>query len=195
MKSKKLLIAVATLAMIGAASVGPAMAYFTDSEYAKGKVEVSLGDSTLTPHEKVTGYDKKVVIENTGKYDVYVRVKAYAGSTVGLKATTTAGWTLDNDGYYQFDYVVEAGDSTDPIVFTVTPPADSEFQDDFNVIIYEEATRAEYKEDGTPVGPNWKLKIGDKHGTNTVVTEQPVEVEPVADQPVNDNVGGDNDDE
>jgi hypothetical protein len=167
MKSKKLLIAVATLALIGAASVGPAMAYFTDSHIVTGQQPVNLGDSQITPHEEMddTGFEKTVVVENNGKYDVYVRVKAYSGSTVTVKVddeNTDAKWKHVGK-YYEYTDVVKAGGKTEPIVFTVTPPANSELQNDFNVIIYEEATRAEYNEVGTPVGPKWKLKIGDKH--------------------------------
>ena len=147
MKSKKLLIAAATLAMIGAASVGPAMAYFTDSAYASGKVFVAIGDTTLIPHEDVKDYKKTVVVENTGNYDVFVRVRVFSGSTVKVEATSTEGWTKNGD-YYEYNEVVEAHRQTDPIVFTVTPPADKT-QEQFNVIVVEEATRAVYGADGS----------------------------------------------
>lgn len=166
MKSKKLLIAAATLAMIGAASVGPAMAYFTDSHIVSGQVPVNLGDSSLQPHEDLdkSGFVKTVTVQNTGAYDVYVRVKAYTGSTVKVvfEKDQSSGWKLVGE-YYEYSEVVKSGATTSKIVFTVTPPANSEFQDDFNVIFSEEATRAEYNKDGSPVTPNWDLKIGDVH--------------------------------
>ena len=158
MKNKKIIIAAATLAMIAAASVGPAMAYFTDSHYAYGVVPVNLGDSELTPHEKVTGMVKTITVENTGDYDVYVRVQAFCGSNVKVEMTAGEGWTKDGD-YYVYNEVVKAHESTkSSIEFTITPPADSD-QKDFNVIIIEEATRATYKADGTPNKPDWSLAV------------------------------------
>ena len=122
MKSKKLLIAAATLAMIGAASVGPAMAYFTDSHIVTGQVPVKLGDSSLQPHEDLdeSGFVKTVTVQNTGAYDVYVRVKAYAGSTVEVDfdKDQSSGWKLVGE-YYEYSEVVKSGATTSKIVFTV----------------------------------------------------------------------------
>ncbi len=156
MKYKKYLIIAAALAFIGAASVGPAMAYFTDSHIATGMVAIDLGDSELTPTESVEGMVKTIQVENSGNYEVYIRVKALYGSTVGVEKLDGDKWSLAEDGYYYYSDVVEAGGITEELKLIITAPADTK-QDSFNVVIVEEATRVTYADDGTLNAADWSL--------------------------------------
>ena len=173
MKYKKYLIAAAALVMIAAASVGPAMAYFTDSHIATGTVTVNLGDSSLTPNESVEDMVKTIQITNSGDYDVYIRVKAIYGSTVTVTKSAGDKWSL-SDGYYYYRDIVEAGGTTDELKLAITAPTDIS-QDSFNVIIAEEATRATYATDGTANAADWSLAIKSEETvtetTNTTATE------------------------
>ena len=155
MKSKKMVIAAATLAMIAAASVGPAMAYFTATDSASGLAYVNLGDTELTPNEEFDDTAKTVkviTVENTGSYDVWVRVKVF--SAVGITPVLGERWSeADSEGYYVYKDVVKAGETTDAIKFKVNLPTEGvteASQPEYNVIIVEEATRALYDEKGNP---------------------------------------------
>ena len=98
-KRKGLMIIAASLLLIGAVSVKPAMAYFTDTHQATGAV---LGKYEITPHEEVQGLTKVISVENTGDYPVYARVQLFAGSTVDLifEADKSSGWTKGVEGFY-----------------------------------------------------------------------------------------------
>lgn len=173
MKYKKYLIAAAALVMIAAASVGPAMAYFTDSHIATGTVKVNLGDSALTPNESVEDMVKTIQITNSGDYDVYIRVKAIYGNTVTVTKSAGDKWSL-SDGYYYYSDIVEAGGTTEALQLEITPPSDTS-QESFNVIIAEEATRATYATDGTANAADWSLAIKSEETvtetTDTTATE------------------------
>lgn len=185
MKNKKIVIAAASLALIAAASIGPASAYFTASQSAYGTRDVYLGDGKLDPKETVdekTGTIKTVNITNTSNFDVWVRVKVF--SPVDIEPTLGDNWEkADAKGFYQYKTVLEAGDTTKDIVFKVKlPEVDAEnitddTQTQFNVIIVEEATRATYGDDGTPNAPDWELKA-DATRVETKVTPQPVNQQP-----------------
>ena len=181
MKYKKLVIIAAALVMIGAASVGPAMAYFTDTQLATGMVSVNLADSKLTPHESVENMIKTIQVENTGSYDVYVRVRAIYGSTVSVNVAdgSSGNWSkAEGDDYYVYSAVLKPGEITEALKLEIIPPSGTT-QSSFNVIIVEEATKALYKADGTYEDPNWNLSIKnetqvtqDTTGDEKIETEQ-----------------------
>jgi IS605 OrfB family transposase len=75
MKYRKYLLVAAALVVIGATSIKPAMAYFTDSHQASGTVTVYLGDMEITPDEKAYDWTKEITVENTGDYDVFVHTR------------------------------------------------------------------------------------------------------------------------
>ncbi len=157
MKNRKIMIAAATLALIAAASVGPATAYFTDSHLATAVIPINLADSNLTPHEKVDNMTKTITVENTGNYDVYIRVSAFYGDGVTVSKSSGENWSDLNEGYYYYNAVVKAHESTTELKLDITGPASK--QDSFNVVIIEEATKALYNADGTSIKPNWELAI------------------------------------
>jgi hypothetical protein len=150
MNKKKILIIAASLLMLGAVAVKPAMAYFTDTHDAKGAA--TFKHIEIKPYEDIDGFTKIVRIENTGDAPVYVRVKFFAGNSEVHKLTTdderTHGWALKEDGFYYYNDVVPAGDVnnvTDTLAVKVDPGLDEDPY--FNVIVVSEA--APLKADGT----------------------------------------------
>ena len=75
---KPLIMAAAALALTGTLAVGSAMAYFTTYTTAGGGVTMNMGFTETIPNETVDKDGKHVTITNTGDYDCFVRVKAFA---------------------------------------------------------------------------------------------------------------------
>ena len=146
MKFKKYLMIAAALALVSLASVKTTMAYFTDHKETTGGVTLSLGDSRITPKETVEGMVKHVTVENTGNYDVFIRVKAVYGSKydVVLAKGTAEGWSLKDDGYYYYKDVVKAHEEAPVLNLEVKVKVDSQVPDSFNIVIVEEASLAIY---------------------------------------------------
>lgn len=153
MKNKKLIIVAAALLMLGAISIKPAMAYFTDTHTANGSV--LFGKHAITPHEKTEGLTKTITVENTGDYPVFVRVKLFAGTTHGLKFNEdkSAKWSFNgNDEFYYFETPIAPKELTEELVVDIDPI--DETAGEFNVIVVEEGCRV--GEDGKPT---WDDKI------------------------------------
>ncbi len=153
---KRILITAATLMVVAAVAVPNAMAYFTDSMSAAGRVPVVVGDSEIIPTENVEEMTKYISISNTGTFDVYIRAKAIAPSSVTLTLTDEAkanGWSQGDGGYYYYSDILPAGEDSQAkeLIIEVSQPSNlGEFQTDFNVVIVQEAAKVHYKEDGTP---------------------------------------------
>ncbi len=140
MNKKKYLVVAASLLLLGAVAVKPAMAYFTDTHSAVG--QAGFGHYEITPDEKVSGTTKTITVKNTGDYPVFVRVKLFAGSTHGLnfKESASANWSLGSrDEFYYFSKSIEPGESTGELVVDID--ANGESQDEFNVIVVSEACK------------------------------------------------------
>lgn len=145
---KPLLIAAATLALTGTLSVGSAMAYFTSYSTAEGSVKINMGFTETVPHEEVDSGGKHITIENTGDYDCFVRVKAFAP----VELTYTApdgGWTQGDDDYWYYDEILPAGQTTTKeLNITYKFPEGEEKPADFNVIVVQECSPVLYDENG-----------------------------------------------
>lgn len=142
---KKIIIIAASLLLLGAVGVKPAMAYFTATHESSGVV--NFGHMEITPHEKIDGFTKSITIENTGEQPVYVRVQFFAGSTHKLTTTLTSSskWSKNEDGFYYYSQQLAAGKTTETLAVKVDP--EGETADYFNVIVVSEATGV--KEDGS----------------------------------------------
>lgn len=160
MKLKKYFIIAAALALVSAASVGTTMAYFTDTKQATGGVTLSLGDSRITPKESVDGMVKHVTVENTGNYDVFIRVKAVYGENYEVVRAdgSDEGWSLKDDGYYYYKDVVKAHEEAPVLNLEVKVKDDSQVPDSFNIVIVEEASLAIYDADGN-ASVDWAKKV------------------------------------
>lgn len=169
MKNKKLILVAAALLMLGAISIKPAMAYFTDTHTANGSV--LFGKRSITPHEKTEGLTKTITVENTGDYPVYVRVKLFAGDTHGLKfnGDKSPKWSFNgNDEFYYFETPISPKELTGELVVDIDPV--DETAGEFNVIVVEE---------GCPVGedgqPTWDKKITNTETFNSGETQPEAE--------------------
>ena len=161
MKKSKYLLILAAFAVIGLASVKPAMAYFTDYALATGYHVVKVHDPVVgPPTENVTGMVKTISLTNTGDFDMYVRVRAICPDTVtATMDKTTTGWTEDEDGvFYTYDAILPVGQSTSDINLKISEPTGELAGSDFNVVIIQEGTKVHYKEDGTPYA-DWQDEI------------------------------------
>ena len=102
---KPLIMAAATLALTGTLAVGSAMAYFTTYSTAGGGVKMNMGFTKTVPDEQIKSDGKHVTISNTGKYDCFVRVKAFAPVSLGYKADKNWSKGADDYWYYTDDRV------------------------------------------------------------------------------------------
>ncbi|MBQ8137991.1 MAG: hypothetical protein IJ195_00890 [Lachnospiraceae bacterium] len=150
MKKKSLILTAACAALIMTASIGSAFAYFSTYEKAMGGYVIHLGHYEEIP-EEFQDWTKKVVIKNRADSldDVYVRVKAFAGSTVNLQYIGDARWTPASDGFYYYSDSIKPGESTAEIDVKISNiPAGVDPQS-FNVVVIYEATKVKYRADGT----------------------------------------------
>lgn len=143
---KRKLLIVSALAILVAILAGGTLAYFTAEGTAhnvisSGNVEIEVQEwadtgkkeefedlEGIMPGMEVT---KIAEVRNTGKGDAWVRVKLVKSITMtnqtaspnldlirlGLNATD---WKLANDGYYYYQKVLKSGETTTPILESVT---------------------------------------------------------------------------
>lgn len=190
---KKQVLAGALAASIAAVAIaGGTLAYFTATDEAEntftiGDVSIALHEPGWTESGKADGADwypnealaKDPKVENTSKANpVIVRVKVdgidgekihseYGDDYAGGNTYNTADWTLMDDGYYYYNYAVEAGETTnqlfDRIRLDKGVKSASEVTVD-SVDVYAEAIQAQgllpgsYK---THFGEDWNQKISD----------------------------------
>ena len=82
-KRKAAALGMLALMLLAGASLEESQSYFTAYVEAEGRKSVELGTRTEIREEYEEG-EKIVRIKNTGKTGCFVRVKAFAGSLVGL---------------------------------------------------------------------------------------------------------------
>ncbi len=185
MKRKNLALVAAGLVMIGAITVRPAMAYFTDSHEAVGKATVYIGDFEIEPDEKAYDWTKEVAVKNTGNYDVFVRVQAICGEAYKDNLTYSGeGWTLktykdENDNeysYYEYNQIVKPGETSGTLTINIKKPDDFDFDaQTFNVVIVEEATNRTQKDADGNLVAKWDEKIMERQEYQAKFGEKPSE--------------------
>lgn len=152
LNKKTICLTAAALTMTMGLSVGTALAYFTTYAEASGGVALDLGFTTTVPGETVDDWTKHVTISNTGDYDCYVRVRAFAGNAYTLQYSG-GNWTLGTDGYYYYNEIVPAGGSTGTLDIVIAGAVDGQ---SFNVVVVQECTPVQYDEDGSPYA-DWNV--------------------------------------
>ena len=163
MKKKSAALAVLAAIMVSSAAVGSAWAYFTTYAQAGGGYAIRLGDETSI-HEEFSNWTKRVTITNQeGSQPVYVRALAFCGSAYARDYSSGSGkWTLQEDGYYHYSDILEAGQTTDELLVRISGvPETVEDGENFNVAVVYETTPVCYGEDGTPY-ENWEQKVTQK---------------------------------
>ncbi len=147
---KPFVMGAAALALTGTLAVGSAMAYFTTYSTAAGGVTMNMGFTETEPKEKVDENGKHVTIQNTGKYDCFVRVKAFAPIDLTYN-TPDGGWSKGEDDYWYYDEVLSAGETTgQELNITYQFPEGDEKPEEFNIVVVEECTPVLYDEAGNP---------------------------------------------
>lgn len=162
--SKTICLAVTALVLTVGLTVGTAMAYFTTYATGSGGIKLDLGfakteidDTGAIVAEDQQTVVKPVIVENTSKYDCYVRIKVLVGNAVKnanengfryYEETEGAGkWSPGEKEYYYYSDVLASGGKTGQLNVEIVVPAS---QDAFNVIIIQENTPVLYENDGTP---------------------------------------------
>ena len=154
---KKIYLMAAALALIATIGIGSAFAYFTTYVVADGGVKVSIGSTVTVPEEEMNLHFKHVTIKNTGDYDCYVRVKAFAGAEYDnlIYSDDNGKWSLGADGYYYYSDIVPAGETTGTLKIAVEGLKEAPKENEsFNVIVVQECTPVLFSEDGTAYA-NW----------------------------------------
>ena len=144
---KPLIMAAATLALTGTLAVGSAMAYFTTYTTAGGGVKMNMGFTETIPNETVDKDGKHVTITNTGDYDCFVRVKAFAPMELTYNAPNVE-WKAENDGYWHYEGVLPAGETTPELNISYKFPEGKEKPEEFNIVVIQECTPVLYDKDG-----------------------------------------------
>lgn len=158
-KKRTVCLAAAAFALLGTAGLGQAMGYFTTYVTAQGGYPVNLGYETEI-EEGVSDMTKHIVISNTGETDCYVRVKVFSGSQFEVNFTNTEDWSLEADGYWYYNRILPAGESTpgeydseghvtsSSLQAFIQVPED--YKDTFNIVVVQECTPVLYDQAGQP---------------------------------------------
>ncbi len=180
MKKRSFILIVLTFALVIAASIQPAIAYFTTYVRARGGYPVSLGDTT-TIEENFSSWAKHVVIHNKeGSEPVFIRAKVIyttKNNELGYKVSGT-GWSeLNEDGFYywgtkEMPTILYGGKSTGDAKNKVNTldveitkiPEEPQKGDSFSVTVIYESTPVRYDANGNPYA-KWDAKIIDVGST------------------------------
>ena len=164
LSKKTICLAAAAIALTGTLAVGSAYAYFTTYSEAKGNVVFQMGETRTEPHEEVKKGKKIVSIENTGDYDCYIRVKAYAGNNYNLSYADggSGKWYDGGDGYWYYKDILEAGSTSETVLVNIPKELLEDITDekDLNVIVIQECTPVQYDDDGEPYA-DWNVTFED----------------------------------
>lgn len=160
--NKTLCLALAAVVLTGGLSVGTALAYFTTYTSANGSAVLDLGFTSTQIQETVVDWTKHIVVENTGGYECYVRVKIFAGDKYKDRLTIkddSGKWILGEDDYYYYSDILsttEAGKRTSELLVQID---NAGLEEDFNVVVVQEYSQVLYDEAGNPYY-DWRLGGG-----------------------------------
>ena len=164
LSKRTICLAAAAVALTGTLAVGSAYAYFTTYSEAKGNVVFQMGETRTEPHEEVKKGKKIVSIENTGDYDCYIRVKAYAGNNYNLSYADggSGKWYDGGDGYWYYKDILEAGSTSETVLVNIPKELLEDITDekDLNVIVIQECTPVQYDDNGEPYA-DWNVTFED----------------------------------
>lgn len=168
LSKKTICLAAAALALTGTLAVGSAYAYFTTYSEAKGNVVFQMGETRTEPDEKVIEGKKIVSIKNTGDYDCYIRIRAYAGNNYNLTYEDggSGKWYDGKDGYWYYKDILTVGSTSTSKSKTVNVILPQELlkdvtdEKDLNVIVIQECTPVQYDDNGEPYA-DWNATFED----------------------------------
>ena len=165
--SKRTLIALLAVMLLIVSSVGATVAYFSDTSKAEGAATLNLrGETKIDEGDKDF---KEIVITNTGKADLLVRVKLFGVDTSKMDVTVPSGWAAGNDGWYYFRNILPGAQSPQtttgsPITVKLKDGLSekeiAEMGDSFDVTVIHEATPVVYNGNSVAVPQGWTLPAG-----------------------------------
>lgn len=156
--AKRTAAAAAAFVLVAAlgTAVGATGAYFTTHAAAKGSIEISLDEKTSV-EESFGSWTKHVTISNdvdaAGSRAVFVRAKAFSGTTYPLTYSGDSNWSPNDDGYYYYATPLNPGEKTSVLDVKISGVPESDkanIGDSFNVVVVYETTPVLYDEDGKP---------------------------------------------
>lgn len=140
MSAKKRILSIGLAASLAAVAIaGSSLAYFTDSEeadntYTIGNVDIVLTEPHWNEGQDLGGFEveaddlypgeavaKDPTVKNEGKNPAFVRVKVdglenFTYRTDYVEGKLGTNWVYnDEDGYFYYDGVLAAGDTTDAL--------------------------------------------------------------------------------
>ena len=140
-KGIKTIVIVVAAAMVLFASIGAALAYFSDYDKAAGDKQISLYGETRI-NENPSDDSKTISIENVSKDNVSMIVRAKVIGPVKINFDKGANW-VEEDGWWYYTKVLAKGDSTTNLVASWQIPADSDLEI-FDVVVVHESAIATY---------------------------------------------------
>lgn len=161
--SKRSLIALLAVMLLIISSVGATVAYFSATDKAEGAAVLNLkGESRIDEGDKDF---KEIVVTNTGKPDLIVRVKIFGVDTTKMDVATPDGWAEGNDGWYYYRNILASGQDTGaPITVKLKSGLSekeiAELGDSFEVTVVHEATPVVYDGDSLVLPDGWTLPSG-----------------------------------
>lgn len=166
MKKKNIILFALAIVLILATSISGALAYFTTYSEAKGGYVIELGNGTQL-EENFYDWASHVTIHNSeNSQPVYVRAKAFIGNEY-LVSCYGDGWSLSEDGFCNYDKILNGGESTAQLCVEIeNVPQAEEIENiekkrgsvNFNVVVVYETTPVLYDENGSPYA-DWSLKM------------------------------------
>ena len=170
-KRKAAALGMLALMLLAGASLEESQSYFTAYVEAEGRKSVELGTRTEIREEYEEG-EKIVRIKNTGKTGCFVRVKAFAGSLVGLSYSGES-WEEGEGGWWYYQKPLFPEEETAPLRIALKIPEKEEgLPEVLEVVVVEEHTPLQYQ-DGEPYG-DWSLKKLLADGKEEPARELPV---------------------
>lgn len=160
MKKRNIGIALLTVFLLLTGNIKDANAYFTTYVTAKGGYEISWFHQEEM-HENVKDFHKYVTIESKeGSIPVYIRAKAFSGSTYTL-TYSGENWVFNaEDGFYYYQLPLLEKETTSVLLIAIDQiPVNPKVIDQFNVVVVYESIPVSYDETGKWVKPelaDWK---------------------------------------
>lgn len=154
MRLRSILPAIIAIGLIGISSVSDANAYFTTYVTAKGGYAVNWKHEEHM-EESFTDWNKYVTITSKPEsIPVFVRVKAFSGSTYSLDYSGNEWTKNESDGYYYYNQALNGGETTTALkIFIDNIPANPQKKENFNVVVIYETIPVQFDADGNIVSP------------------------------------------
>ena len=130
---------------------------------------MNMGFTETIPNETVDKDGKHVTITNTGDYDCFVRVKAFAPMELTYTAPN-GGWKAEDDGYWHYKEVLPAKESTSELNISYKFPEGKDKPEEFNIVVIQECTPVLYDENGNPYA-DWNHVITTETTEDSKTTE------------------------